>query len=326
MNHRKTVTAVLSSCGMLVLILDSKTALEGALAGVALCLKTVIPSLFPFLFLCSMLTTALWGGHAAWLRPLGAFLGIPVGAESLLVAGFLGGYPAGAQAVGEGYRAGRLTKQDAEHLLTFCSNAGPAFLFGMTAMQFPNLWMTWALWVIQIFAAIIVAALDANNIPGESTLPPKNIAVSQTLATSVKTMGIICGWIVLFRILLIFLDRWILWSLPSPFRVALAGVLELSNGCCSLSSIESIPMRFVVCSGILSFGGLCVAMQTASVIPGLSPMPYLRGKLEQTLLSVILSTVVMTWGFAAAGILAGCLLVFPRIRKKRSRFPKAYGV
>ena len=36
---------------MLALILDSRTALAGAVQGVELCLKTLIPFLFPFLFL-----------------------------------------------------------------------------------------------------------------------------------------------------------------------------------------------------------------------------------------------------------------------------------
>ena len=37
-----------AALGMLVLILDSKTALAGAREGIDLCIRTVIPSLFPF--------------------------------------------------------------------------------------------------------------------------------------------------------------------------------------------------------------------------------------------------------------------------------------
>ena len=39
------------SLGMLALILDGRTAIEGARQGIGLCLRTVIPSLFPFFVL-----------------------------------------------------------------------------------------------------------------------------------------------------------------------------------------------------------------------------------------------------------------------------------
>ena len=61
MHLRKHITGIFSCMGILVLILDGKTALAGAMAGMELCMKTVIPSLFPFLFLCSLLTNSLWG-------------------------------------------------------------------------------------------------------------------------------------------------------------------------------------------------------------------------------------------------------------------------
>ena len=41
-------TGLTGAAGMLVLILDAKTALAGAKEGIQLCLYTVIPSLFPF--------------------------------------------------------------------------------------------------------------------------------------------------------------------------------------------------------------------------------------------------------------------------------------
>ena len=49
--RKKTEIVRLSVCalGMIVLILDSKTALSGCREGVTLCLNVVIPSLFPFL-------------------------------------------------------------------------------------------------------------------------------------------------------------------------------------------------------------------------------------------------------------------------------------
>ena len=81
---------------MLALILDGRTAIDGARQGIELCLRTVIPSLFPFFVLSILLTSSLLGSSLAVLRPLGRLFGMPDGAESLLIPAFLGGYPVAA--------------------------------------------------------------------------------------------------------------------------------------------------------------------------------------------------------------------------------------
>lgn len=324
MTVRKWITAAFSAAGMLILIFDGQTALKAAASGVELCLKTVIPSLFPFLFLCALLTNALWGGSTRWLRWIGKHLGIPEGAESLLISAVLGGYPAGAQAIGEAYRENRLEKRQAEHLLTFCSNAGPAFLFGIVSSQFPDPKMVWALWVIQIYAAAMTGMLGTEA--GKATLSCQDTTISQIMTQTVKTMGIVCGWILFFRILTEFLNRWVFWLFPKALQVVFTGILELSNGCCSLTQIQEIPLRFLVCSGFLSFGGLCVTMQTASVIGKLSFRHYLLGKLVQTGFSLSLALLFLTHGWQSLLFLGACILFFPVLPKKRSRFPNLYGV
>ena len=144
---------------MLALILDGRTAIDGARQGIELCLRTVIPSLFPFFVLSILLTSSLLGSSLAVLRPLGRLFGMPDGTESLLIPAFLGGYPVGAQNVAAAFRSGQLTKPEAERMLSFCSNAGPAFLFGMAAAMFPRRWMAWALWGIHIVGALFAALL-----------------------------------------------------------------------------------------------------------------------------------------------------------------------
>lgn len=312
MTFRKNMTAVFSAAGILVLILDSHTALSGAASGIDLCLKSILPSLFPFLFLCTVMTDALWGSQYGLLKMIGSKTGVPSGAESLLTAALLGGYPAGAQAVAAAYTDRKLTRQDAEHLLTFCNNAGPAFLFGIVSGQIEKLSMVWALFVIHILAALWTGTLLSGRKHSNTQLQPKHNTLPEMLSRSVKTMAVICGWIILFRILTEYLSRWILQFLPSVMQVILSGVLELSNGCCSLSMIENTYTRFLTCSCLLSFGGLCIAMQTASVIDGLSIKPYFLGKLLQTVFSFVLSMSYLHFGWVSLMIAAACFMAIPK--------------
>lgn len=326
MNLRKQITGIFACTGILILILDGQTALSGASAGMNLCLKTVIPSLFPFLFLCSMLTHALWGRQTPLIKRIGSRLGIPAGAESVLISAVLGGYPAGAQTIGSAYQKGNLEKEDADHLLTFCSNAGPAFLFGMTAVMFPEKTSVWALWVIQILSALLTATTGRHIPQSTAYLSATDPTIADILSHTIKSMATICGWVFLFRIVSAFLDRWVLFVFPLEIRILITGLLELSNGCLSLNMIQSAPLRFIICSLFLSSGGLCVTMQTMSVIGKLSLAPYLTGKLMQICFSLILSVLYLQLGWTSVAISCIVLYFLPVYAKKRSGFPFAHSV
>lgn len=266
--------------GMGLLILDGKTALIGARTGIELCLHTVIPALFPFLIFSSQLDSI------PLLRSLGRLLGLGDGAEALLIPAFLGGYPLGARYVGQTCREGLLPRQEAERLLSWCSNAGPGFLFGMAGSIFQEKWAPWALWGIHAASALMTAGLFPRQIP---PLPArKRPSLPQAMAESLKTMGLICGWVVLFRVVTAVLIRWVLWLFPTEIQVLLTGLLELTNGCCALGDISVFQVRFTLCSVMLAAGGVCVTMQTASVAAGLSLSYYFLGKACQILFSLLL--------------------------------------
>ncbi len=292
--HRRIWTSILSGIGLIVLILDAKTALQGAAEGIELCLKAVIPALFPFFMLSILLTSTLIGQKIPILAPIGRLCGMPYGSESLLIVGLLGGYPTGAQAVTQAYSLGQIRKHDAQRLLGFCSNAGPAFLFGMVAPNFPSSWYAWALWGIHILSAVLVGALLPYKSDDTARIKAaKPISLSSALERSIKIMASVCAWVVLFRVMIAFADRWFLWLVPEYTRTIIIGILELSNGCCELSLIQDESLRFIICSGILAFGGLCVTMQTVSVAKELGMGMYFPGKVLQCLISLILSCLVM---------------------------------
>lgn len=327
MKNKNRVTGIAAALGMMLLILDSRTALSGAQEGIELCLKTVVPSLLPFIFLSILLTGAFLGMPLPLLGPLGRFCGIPKGAESILAAAFLGGYPVGAQSVATAFGGGQLSREDAQRMLSFCSNAGPAFLFGMTASVFSDRRTAWVLWLIHIVSAILVSRVFPRNSPSKAALSPAPApGITDSLMKTLRVMAAICGWVILFRVVTAFLTRWFLWMLPSDLQVAVIGLLELSNGCCSLHLVRDERIRFLLCSGVLAFGGLCVGMQTRSVTAGLSLRYYYLGKILQTVFSLALA-VTAIYGYALPACAAILLLsAIPRIRKKSSSIPDAVGV
>ena len=141
---------------MLICILDFKTAFAGAAEGVNLCLTVLIPSLLPFMILASILIQSL--GQRS-VGKLGKILKIPSGAESIFLVGLLGGYPIGAQCLSRKYTEDDLSKDEAQRMLAFCNNAGPAFIFGMGSNLFENPYICWLIWGIHILSSILVNCL-----------------------------------------------------------------------------------------------------------------------------------------------------------------------
>lgn len=245
------------------------------------------------------------------LRPLGKLCKIPKGVESLLLLGFLGGYPVGAQTITQAYRDGSLSTSTARRLLGFCNNAGPAFLFGIFSVIFSRQIILWALWIIHILSALAVGLL----LPGESEsfckiIKPQQIPIPKILQNAIKTIANICGWVVIFRIILCLCNKWILWRFTPDTQVLISGILELSNGCVLLQKIPSENLRFLYASGILAFGGLCVMMQTNSVTQDLGIGFYFPGKILQTLFALLLSLIIQPFLFRNINFLLYLPVIF----------------
>lgn len=283
--------------GMFLLILDSATAVAGAKNGLELCLRTVIPSLFPFFLLSQVLLGAFSGTPMPLLWPLAKCCGIPEGMESIFLPAFLGGYPVGAQCVAQAYQDGNLSRQDARHMLSFCNNAGPSFLFGMVGAVFSRRSAPWLLWGIHIGSALLWGYLTAPKGPGKSTPSvAQAVPLPQALQSAIRVMGTVCGWVVVFRILIAFCQKWFFRAFSGEIQVVFMGLLELSNGCCALPGIPEEEIRFLICSGILALGGGCVLLQTMSVVADLGIQSYLVGKLMQAVFSITFSTGLL-YGF-----------------------------
>ena len=304
---RKILAPLGWALGMLVLILDGKTALTGAAEGIALCMQTLIPSLFPFFVLSMMLTSTLGGG-------------------SLLLAGILGGYPVGAGNAAQAYRAGLLS--EAERMVVLCNCAGISFLFGVVSPILGSLrdtLMVWGAYLTSVLALWMI-------FPKTKTThgPSKPLRLQEALWRAIRAMVGVCGWVVLFRVLLSILERWVLWLLPQWGQAVVYGVLELSNGCLFLRQIPD-GLRCVLAAGFLGFGGICVMMQTASVAEGISLRLYLPGKLFQGVVSMLAASFLFPGSLSPAvqvilAVLAGVLGYILEKIEKRSGNPAAIGV
>lgn len=296
--RRNLFIGFIALVGLFILIIDAKTAMVGAKNGIEICMKSVFPSVFPFLILSQLISGEFFGRKIKLLSPVRKLCSIPDGAESIFLLGLLSGYPVGAQSIAQARKNGSLNKNNAHRLLGFCSNAGPAFIFGMGLQLFDSVKPLWILWIIHIFSAILVGYTLPNKEDSRCNyLNRTQVNISKIMQHCVKTIALVCGWVITFRIIIAFLDHWFLWMVPQEINVAIVGLLELANGCNSLKYISDEALRFVLFSVFLGFGGICVGLQTISVTQEVGTGMYFPGKCLQGIYSFTVSSLMQFFVF-----------------------------
>ena len=292
---RKLEPAVILALGGCFL-LQPQTAAQGTATGLQICATAILPTLFPFFIL-----TDYWirSGHADSLTrfaaPLvGWLFHLPGAAASALITGYIGGYPVGARVTAQLYGQKRLQKEEAEQLLLFCNNAGPAFVLGiMGNLVFQSTLLGIALYLIHVFSSLLVGFLfRPRNRPLSTEYrhtvdQPHSAAQSwtQAITNAGGTCIQVCTYILFFSIL----TQCICALFPCKFQTGrlfplLVGFLELAGGAKTLSACPlTKELQFALSALLLGWGGLCVMLQSLSIIQavGLSARKLLLGKLCQ---------------------------------------------
>ena len=290
MKHKNKIVIPATIAALMVLIFCNKLCANAAKEGVYLCINVVIPSLLPFIYVSTILAKAASITPLKMMPPLCRLFRVPECCGHLLIIGFLGGYPVGAATIEQSYHSGQLSLHDARRMLAYCNNAGPAFIFGIVGSLFADISAPLLLWIIHILSAWITCQLIPINKTGKRISTQNNKpAKSQSIYHAMKTMGSICGWIILFRVLMAIITTPFADHMSPTVYAFICGIFELTNGCIAVQSVESSAVRFVLVAALLALGGLCITIQTASVSGPLGIKTYFPGKVLQCFLSVILS-------------------------------------
>ena len=236
------------------------------------------------------------------------------GAAAYLL-GLIGGYPLGAKTAESLVRQGLLTPEDGALLLTFCNNAGPAFILGIAGSGVFRSSRA-GVWLYLIHAAAATATgllfcfirkyIRKQNISGffrfsasscnfPTAMAQKRPPLSASTALigavrgGVTAMAGVCGFVIFFLVLLRLGE-----SFLGPLPPLAAGLVELTNGILRL-----MPDRggFVLAAALLGWGGLSVHCQTAAVLggSGISMRWYLPAKAMQSAVSAVLAAAVWSW-------------------------------
>lgn len=305
-----------------------ETVLAAGRRALALCEDTILPSLFPFFVLSSLVVgLGLADSFGRLLRPvMRPLFRVSGSGAAALVLGLIGGYPVGARTVRQLYEEGLISRADAVRLLAFCNNSGPAFLLGVVGSGvYGSAQIGLFLCAVHILAALLVG-FCFRFYPVKGTERARSVRSARretksgaalftdAVRSSFSAVLGVCAFLLFFGVVTALMEQAGAFGLltgllqklglpPELGRSLCAGVLELSNGIASLpNAAYSLPLA----AALLGWGGVSVLCQTMGVLDG-SGLPIqtcIWGKALHGALSALLCLAVQKLCPAAVPALA----------------------
>jgi len=306
----------------LALVLWPEQAMEAMRDGIKLCGNVILPSLFPFFVLSSLVVELGMSRYLGrLLEPVMAPLFYVNGnCAAALALGFVGGYPVGARTAIQIYENGQCSRTEAERMLAFCNNSGPAFILGVVgAGVFGNGMAGLLLYLTHLMASLCVGVLFRFYKPGDrpqtrrartaqfqaSSFPK---AIINSVTGSLQSTLNICAFILFFTVCLrILAYAGILRTLGRVLSLLLAplgmsqtwaerlltGLVEVSSGVSSLTD-GSLSGRLSMAAFMLGWAGVSVHCQVLAFLgdSGLSVKTYVSGKLLHGGISALLTNLL----------------------------------
>ena len=297
----KLPSAIAAVSAFIALIIFPDAAKGSVISGLRLCAELIIPSLFPFFIVSSLLNElGIAAAIGKRLSPISSRLfGASGCGTSAFFIGISGGYPVGASYIADMRRKGVIGSDEASRLLIFCNNSGPAFIIGAAGIGvFRSAGAGLLLYAAHIIAALVWGMIlrgKSENEHNEAVFAASyslGEALTRSVKSSVSAVLSVCGFVAAFSVLTGLLDASgavsllagklsavlgteIHWS-----RALLAGLLELGNGIGSMQGLAVSPLNLALAAFLLGWGGVSVYFQTCSVIAGtdIKTARYLTGR------------------------------------------------
>lgn len=307
MKKRKAIifTASLAAGAVCFLLTaDSKAAVDVARKSVETCLSVIIPSLFAFMVFSRIVIKSGIADTALFpLYKLSSFWFRGSRRDfSIFILSLIGGYPVGISLLKEEIAYNKNYTAIAEKMLCFCYCGSPSFIIQIAGLSvlgstkagliiyFSNVLACFTTAIFfNIFGMPKISAYEANVPSPKITLKDFTDSISST----VKSLAVICGTILAFNIILELINYVGAMELLRAFGLdkAAAAAFEISN----LSLFKGRDGAILpLLSGLTSFGGLCIIMQTAALSDNKIPLKkFILFRIPAALLSSMYSYLLL---------------------------------
>lgn len=248
-----------------------ETAGQGISDGIDICLGTLIPSLYPFMIVSSLIINLnLFSFFEKCFSKAAEFIfGLPGKCLGVILMSLIGGFPIGGKMTKDLYEKGEISSCQGQRLLMFCVNPGPAFAISSVGFyMLGSKKIGLIIYLSLIVSSLIVGILTRFIVDDEDSyftekFPESSHRFSDSFVKSVSggssSMLSVCAWVISFSCINRLIE---ITPLSNSFKFFSYCILEVTNGC--LVSSGNLPIPII--AGIIGFGGFCTHFQIMSAI------------------------------------------------------------
>lgn len=285
--YLRLTSTLLFSITVLIFISAPTKYMQSFVDGITIWAYNVLPALFPFM----VLTTLTLRLQTKRKRSLTQFL-FGINCDNIFLTSLLCGYPVGAKAIADS----NADTDSATAMCSFCSTAGPIFMIATVgAKLLQNTTATIILIGTHVVSAIINGLIfrvrtGNNQIDSNANFSARDIG--DTVTSSALSVISVGGLIALFYMLTDMIKSLLPQNVSDSLVTAfLIGLFEMTNGVFGICKLTDISTATVLCSTLLSFGGLCVFAQCYAFLgtKRVNPSKLFKMKVTQSAIATILS-------------------------------------
>lgn len=258
----------------------SQSAIAAVSHGLELCVKTVIPSLFPFMVLSEIFVSSGAAGIVAKLigKPFEYCFGISRNGASALVLGALCGFPIGTKCALSQRERGEINDRELLHLLCFCNGPSSAFLISAVGISlFGSKAFGIALYVAELLSAVVIGIIFRFVLKNETPEPsvqdtpeePKKPGCTRTVVNAVRDsaegMLYVCAFVVFFAVITGILEIYAeKFGISGTMKALSVGFFEMTGGVFAASELKR-GAAYICTAFIVGWSGLSVHFQFISL-------------------------------------------------------------
>lgn len=275
MNKQKNILLIYFLIAVEFFILtNSKLVMESVIKSCSMFIFKIFPSLFPTM----IIGLCLIKNNVGVILPkfikkiFNKLLGFNDNVTNLFIISMITGTPSNAIYINEYLNKGLISEKQAECLLCSSHFINPLFVIGGVGVGVFNnpktgFLLLMMLWFNNFFKAFLNRKNFSNhNAKIQNKESAKFIkTLSQSVKEGINALLMIFGIVVMFSILITLISN--IFNLSSLANVVINGILEMTGGVIKLSFINtSYVIKFILAYLFLNFGGICIQMQTLSMI------------------------------------------------------------
>ena len=307
---------------MILILTNPKKFSASTINGFLLFANCVFPGLFPFLILTKMLTDlkSVKTISKALNKPMEKLFKVNGITSYVFMMSAMCGYPMGAKLIADLFDSNVYSSEEAKRAISFCSVSGPIFTIGAVgANMLGSLTAGLIIYVSHIASSLVCGLIFCNLSKSKLTFKTVkkddshvnyDLLISNSVSSAISTILTVGALVTIFFVIT---DCLILTNLIKPmitfvskilsfFKInpeysegLICGLIEITRGAKLISSVAPLNnVSIILCSGIISFGGLSIGIQCLTLASKckIKASYYFFVKTIHFILSIILCSIL----------------------------------